>query len=108
MRKYRNITDIELTELGVMREWDVSVANALQPGASLLWVHNYRKRYNQKLHDQCLIRTVEIVKIDNYDITTNFGKYSLQTGRNVHNACGCMRFCDCYGRLYLPQDLYTV
>lgn len=107
MRQYRNITDTELSELGVVRDWDESAAKALHPGINLIWVHNHRKRYASTQNESCLIRSVEIIKIDQHDITTDFGKYSLKTGRNIHNACGCMRFCDCYGRLYLPRDPNT-
>ena len=103
-KKHRNITDTELSELGVIREWNESNARTLQPETKLLWVHNRRKKYTSiDQNDNRLIRTVTIIKIDDYDITTDFGKYSLETGRNVHGACGCMRFCDCYGRLYLSQ-----
>jgi hypothetical protein len=27
---------------------------------------------------------------------------------NVHNTYKSIRPCDCYGRLYLPKNLYTV
>ena len=108
MRKYRNITDNELAELGVVREWKESIVNSLRPGTKLLWVHHHRKQYTQQNNnDQCFIRTVEIVKIDENHIITNFGKYSLQSGMNVHRTYRSIRPCDCYGRLYLPKHLYT-
>jgi hypothetical protein len=104
MRRYRNITDEELGDLGAIRAWDGSAARSLRPGDTLLWVHNRRQKFTSIPQDDTrLIRNVTILKVDAYDLTTNFGKYSLATGRNVHDACGCMRFCDCYGRLYLPQ-----
>ena len=106
MRRYRNISDEELDRLGAVREWDEAIARALQPDTELLWVHNRRQKYTSlDKNDARLIRSVRIVKIDDYNITTNFGKYALETGRNVHDACGCMRFCDCYGRLYIFSDL---
>ena len=106
MRRYRNISDEELLGLGAVREWDETAARSLHPGAELLWVHNRRQKYTSlDRNDERLIRTVSIVKVDAYNITTNFGKYALETGRNVHDACGCMRFCDCYGRLYLYDSL---
>jgi hypothetical protein len=107
MRRYRNITDEELEHLGASREWDAAHARSLEPEGELLWVHNRRRKYTSlDMNDERLIRRVKVVKIDGYDITTDFGKYSLETGINVHDACGCMRFCDCYGRLYqlTPQD----
>ena len=109
MRRYRNIHDEELDRLGAVREWDETAARSLRPDTELLWVHNRRQKYTSlDKNDERLIRTVRIVKIDDYNITTNFGKYALETGRNVHDACGCMRFCDCYGRLYLYNDLLTM
>lgn len=106
MRRYRNITEDELSELGAVREWNGSIARTLTPDTQLLWVHNRRQKYTSlEPGDERLLRKVTILKIDDYDITTNFGKYSLETGKNVHDACGCMRFCDCYGRLYLPKEL---
>ncbi|UFH58431.1 hypothetical protein [Sulfurovum mangrovi] len=109
MRKYRNITNSELTKLGVVREWDESIASRLRPGAKLLWIHYHRKQYTQKHNDnKCFIRSVEIINISEYDIITNFGKYSLQTGRSLHSTYKSIRPCDCYGRLYLPKNLYNV
>jgi hypothetical protein len=106
MRKYRNITDSELTKLGVVREWDASIARTLSPGAKLLWIHHHRKQYPlQDNNDRCFIRSVEIIKVGNDDITTNFGKYSLETGRNIHKTYRSIGSCDCYGRLYLPKNL---
>jgi hypothetical protein len=103
MRRYRNITDEELERLGATREWDAEKARALRPDHELLWVHNRRQKFSAvNPDDMRLLRRVKVLKIDDYDITTNFGKYAVETGRNVHDACGCMRFCDCYGRLYLP------
>ena len=102
VKKVRNITDEELTQLGAVREWDYAIAQNLKPDTQLLWVHNRRKKHTSiEQDDPRLIRSVKITKIDAHDITTDFGKYSLETGRNIHEACGCMRFCDCYGRLYL-------
>ena len=104
MRRYRNITDEELTQLGADREWDAERARSLQPEQELLWVHNRRQKFSSlEPADARLLRRVRVLKIDAFDITTNFGKYSLETGCNVHEACGCTRFCDCYGRLYLPR-----
>jgi hypothetical protein len=103
MRRYRNITDEELEHLGATREWNAEKARSLRPESELLWVHNRRQKFSAVDSDDTrLLRRVRVLKIDDYDITTNFGKYALETGRNVHDACGCMRFCDCYGRLYLP------
>ena len=109
MRPYRNITDGELSALGAIREWDAERAKTLTLQSELLWVHNRRRKFSSlRQDDERLIRRVTILNITDFDITTNFGRYALQTGRNVHEACGCKRHCDCYGRLYLlnatPQN----
>lgn len=102
MRPYRNITDEELSRLGAIREWDAERAGALTIQSEMLWVHNRRRKFSSLQQDDGrLIRRVTILGITDFDITTNFGRYALQTGRNVHEACGCKRYCDCYGRLYL-------
>lgn len=107
MRPYRNITDEELSFLGAVRDWNSDIAKTLAENSGLLWVHNRRKKFTSlDQADERLIRRVNVLKIDQYDITTNFGRYSLENGKNVHNACGCMRFCDCYGRLYLLASQY--
>jgi len=102
MRKIRNVSDEELTTLKALRQWDEHAAKTLQPDSELLWIHNRRRQYTSLQQDDTrLIRTVKIKRVDAYEITTDFGKYAIESGRNVHTACGCMRFCDCYGRLYL-------
>lgn len=105
MRPYRNIADEELSFLGAVRDWNADIAKKLTEKSELLWVHNRRKKFTSlEQDDERLVRRVTILSIDKYDITTNFGRYSLESGRNVHDACGCLRFCDCYGRLYLLRD----
>lgn len=102
MRTHRNITDEELSSLGAIRDWDADIARTLNLESKLLWVHNRRKKFTSiDQDDERLVRHIQILKINDYDIKTDFGDYSLDSGRNVHDACGCKRFCDCYGRLYL-------
>ena len=103
MKKYRYVHDEELSLHGADRQWDAEKLHTLQPGDSVLWVHTKRAHYTSlSQNDERLIRKINIVKIDQHHIVTNFGKYTLDTGKNVHAACGCKRFCDCYGQLFLP------
>ena len=100
MRPYRNITDEELSRLGAIREWDADRARMLTLQSELLWVHNRRKKLSALQGDNnSLIRRVTVLDITDRDIITNFGRYALQTGRNVHKAY-YMQYFDCYGRLY--------
>lgn len=103
MRPYRNISDTELETLGAMREWDTQKALTLPIPSTLLWVHASREKYHRlDPMDPCLIKTITVQRIQGDVIKTNFGSYSLDTGRNLFYACGCKKFCDCYGQLYLP------
>lgn len=102
MRTYRNITDEELSLLGAVRDWNADIAKTLSLGSELLWVHNRRKKFTSiDQDDERLVKRVNILGFNNCDIKTDFGDYSLESGTNAHDACGCLRFCDCYGRLYL-------
>ncbi len=105
MRTHRNITDEELADLGAVRDWDADIAKTLTVESKLLWVHNRRKKFTSLQQDDVrLVKQVNILGFNNCDIKTDFGDYALESGKNVHDACGCLRFCDCYGRLYLLRD----
>lgn len=105
MHTRRNITDEELSQLGAVRDWNEDIAKTLTINNKLLWVHNRRKKFTSlEQDDRRLIKRVNILGFNNCDIKTDFGDYSLESGKNVHDACGCLRFCDCYGRLYLLND----
>lgn len=105
MRPYRNITDSELETLGAMREWNSQKALTLPVPSTLLWVHSSREKYHRlDPMDACLIKTIIVQRIQGDVIKTNFGSYSLDTGKNLFYACGCKKFCDCYGQLYLLKE----
>ncbi|MCK9372084.1 MAG: hypothetical protein M0P91_02715 [Sulfuricurvum sp.] len=106
MRPYRNITDIELETLGATREWDIKTALSLPLPAQILWVHSTREKF-QRLDplDPCLVKTITVERISGDVIKTDFGSYNLQTGKNIYTSCGCKKFCDCYGQLYLFKNV---
>ena len=102
MRPYRNISDAELETLGAVREWNPSSLLGPPLPAKALWVHTAREKHHRlDPFDPCLVRTVSILRIQGDVIKTDFGSYALSTGKNLFYACGCKRFCDCYGQLYL-------
>jgi hypothetical protein len=105
MRPYRNISDSELQSLGASREWDSEHVRSLCVPSTVLWVHSTREKFH-KLDpmDPSLIKTVTIERIQGDVIKTNFGSYSIDTGKNIYYSCGCKKFCDCYGQLYLIKD----
>lgn len=101
MRPYRNISDSELEALGATREWDREFLLSLTLPAHILWVHTAREKYHRlDPYDSCLVRTLTIERIQGDVIKTDFGSYSLDTGKNIFYACGCKKYCDCYGQLY--------
>ena len=95
MRPYRNISDEELASLGAVREWDADSAKRLHPDSELLWVHQLHQKAAEASRR---VRRVKVLEVDDSAIMTNFGRYSLETGRNVNADSSCS------GRLYLPQE----
>lgn len=105
MRPYRNITDSELEAFGAVREWDKEYLLTITLPAKILWIHSSREKFHRlDPHDPCLVRHITIQKIQGDVLKTDFGSYSLQTGKNLFYACGCKKFCDCYGQLYLLKN----
>ena len=102
MRPYRNISDAELGALGAIREWDPLLLLDVPLPSKVLWVHHAREKFDRlSPHDPRLVRPITILDIRGEVIKTDFGSYSLSTGKNIFSPCGCKRFCDCYGQLYL-------
>ncbi len=102
MRPYRNISDAELETLGAVREWDPSALLSMPLPARVLWVHTAREKHaGLHPHDERLVRTLTVLEIRAEVIRTDFGSYALATGKNMFFPCGCKRFCDCFGQLYL-------
>lgn len=102
MRPYRNISDSELESFAAMPVWDPMIAASLSTPVSVLWVHSAREKFHRlDPMDSCLIKTITIERIQGDVIKTNFGSYALETGKNIYYSCGCKKFCDCYGQLYL-------
>lgn len=105
MRPYRNISDSELETLGASREWDVEFLRSITVPAPVLWVHSAREKHHRlDPMDPCLVKTITIERIQGDVIKTNFGSYALDTGKNIFYSCGCKKFCDCYGQLYLIKE----
>lgn len=102
MRPYRNISDSELESFKAVRDWNKSFLLTLSIPTQILWIHSSREKFHRlDPYDPCLIRIITIERIQGDVIKTNFGSYSTDTGKNIFYACGCKKFCDCYGQLYL-------
>jgi hypothetical protein len=102
MRPYRNISDAELEVLGALREWDPRLLLDTPLPSPILWIHRSREKFDRLCTDDPrLIRTLTVLEIRGEVIRTDFGSYALSTGKNMFSPCGCKRFCDCYGQLYL-------
>lgn len=102
MRPYRNISDAELEALGALREWDPLLLLDTALPAQVLWVHQTREKFDRlSRSDPRLVRRINVLEIRGEVIRTDFGSYALMSGKNMFSPCGCRRFCDCYGQLYL-------
>jgi hypothetical protein len=109
MRPYRNISDNDLEILRATRLWDCEKVLTLHLPASILWVHSSREKFHRlDPMDSCLVKTITIERIHGGVIKTNFGSYSVETGKNLYYSCGCKKFCDCYGQLYLLKDMHAL
>lgn len=109
MRPYRNISDSELESLEAIREWSKEALLSLPLPAQILWVHSTREKFHRlSPMDECLVKTITIERIQGDVIKTDFGSYSLETGKNIYYSCGCKKFCDCYGQLYLFKDTHAL
>lgn len=105
MRPYRNVSDLELETLGAVREWNKESLLSLTLPSKILWIHSSREKFHRlDPLDSCLVRTITLQKVQGDVIKTDFGNYSLDTGKNLFYACGCKKFCDCYGQLYLLKN----
>ena len=98
----RGPTDEEIARYKILPEWDEAAARSLEAGARLLWIHTKRGHYSSlDPSDAKLVKQVTLTGKTDELLLTDFGKYRLQNGKNQFEACGCKRFCDCYGQLYL-------
>lgn len=105
MRPYRNISDSELEALGAVREWSKEYLLSLTLPSKILWVHASRERFHRlEAHNSCLIRLITVYKIEGDIVKTNFGSYSLHTGKNLFSPYGNKRSCNCHGQLYLLRN----
>jgi len=105
MRPYRNISDSELEALGAAREWDKASLLTLILPSKILWVHASRERFHRlDPHNSCLMRLITIHKIQGDVIKTDFGSYSIHTGKNLFSLYGNKKSCDCHGQLYLLKN----
>ncbi len=109
MRPYVNITDAELEAHGALRSWEPESLDSLRVPAKALWVHAARDKNAasaDKIHE--LVKTVTILDVDEELIRTDFGTYSVKTGKNVFDSCGSKQFCSCYGQLYLFRESHAL
>ncbi len=69
-------------------------------GDKLLWQHRRASELKpQATSSEQLQRTVTVTAVFADYVKTDFGDYFLHNGFNVDAACGCKRFCDCWGEV---------
>lgn len=100
MRPYRNINDHELAKFGAIREWDSQMVRSLPTPTPLLWVYSGKEK--NSLCD-AFIKTINLLHIEDDLLKTDFGTYSLITGKAIHPCDGTRSMVDCRGQLYLVK-----
>lgn len=69
-------------------------------GEHLLWRHRHAKELaDQATSPAQLQRYVTVKAVFEDYVKTDFGDYFCSNGLSVHTACGCKRFCDCWGEV---------
>jgi hypothetical protein len=69
-------------------------------GDKLLWRHRRASELREQATcSEQLQRTITVKAIFTDYIKTDFGDYFCSNGLSVHTACGCKRFCDCWGEV---------
>jgi hypothetical protein len=69
-------------------------------GDQLLWRHRRAKELqDQATHPEQLQRIIRVTAVYEDYIKTTFGDYLRCNGLNTDAACGCKRFCDCFGQV---------
>ena len=106
MRPYTIINDTELCALGAAGEWDPESVLNLPIPSEVLWVHTMRQKSDRS--DPSLVKRVRILDISGDVIQTDFGNYSLYTGRSVRDRRGIAHPGDCTGQLYLLKESHAL
>ena len=82
--------------------WDEKKGRTLKEGDTVVWIHDKRHLFPHLSPEHpSLVKKIMIVEIQGDVLRTDFGNYDVSDGKHIFDACGCDRFCDCYGRLYL-------
>ncbi len=98
MRPYRNINETQLTQFGALQEWDPNLVRSLPLPSRLLWVYAHKEKNAHS--DEC-IKTITLLRIEDDFLKTDFGTYSLTTGKAIRACDGTRSVVDCRGQLYL-------
>lgn len=106
MRPYTIINDTELSVLGAAGVWDPGIVLSLPLPSEILWVHTMRQKSDRT--DPNLVKRVRILEITGDVIQTDFGNYSLRTGRSVRDRRGIAHPGDCTGQLYLLKEPHAL
>lgn len=98
MRPYRNINEIQLARFGAIREWDANLVRSLPLPSPLLWVYAHKEK---NTHSDNCIKTITLLRIEDDLLKTDFGTYSLTTGKAIRACDGTQSMVDCRGQLYM-------
>lgn len=100
MRPYRNINDTQLTQFGALRDWDPNLIRSMPLPSRLLWVYVHKEK---NANSEEWIKTITLLRIENDLLKTDFGTYSLKTGKAIRACDGTRSMVDCRGQLYISK-----
>lgn len=98
MRPYINLSESEQNRFNIDVCWNPDKIEQLILPTPLIWVHTLHRK-NSK--DTNTIKTIILLNIKNNRLTTDFGTYALENGKNIRSFSGIHSTDDCHGRLYL-------
>jgi hypothetical protein len=74
-------------------------------GDQLLWQHRQAKDLQEQAkYPEQLRRFVTVTAVFADYIKTDFGDYLIRSGFNTDAACGCKRFCNCWGEVLMLEN----
>ena len=79
---------------------DKMTLSNIKAGDRLRWRHrNAQELMDVAKNPEQLERIVTVKVVFEHYLKTDFGDYFITTGCNVDPACGCKRFCNCWGKV---------
>lgn len=79
-------------------------AASLNKGDSLVWKHKDYDSLKGTTKEENILKEVVVESVYPDLIRTEVGHFTTKNGKKDKKACGCDRFCSCYGRVYVQKS----